>query len=201
VLAAQNTVVMMLASRVITPSVLRAAQKEGPGIGLSERMSELSRLLQRVAHFAHHGDEDDYGTSTAVGPSDLQQVLKHVAAMRELVAKVLTLPADPTLGLAVPAEEAEDAAAWIVKACQSWSAGLAASGGLAGSSRPRSQQQLEAARPVLLRLAALSEPTVAGSALPGNTPHDPAPSSASLAPPGMLGTPPRGGGRIPPPPQ
>lgn len=170
VLAAQNAVVMMLTARVITPSVLKIAQREGLGTSLSDRISELSRVLQRIAHFAHHSPHDDLGTS---GPPDLQQVLRNVSAMRELVSRVLSLPADTSLGLIVGAEEAEEAAAWIVEACRFWSKGLTAAGALAGTSRPAHQQaQLSSAKPLLLQLAKLGDPAAAHGA-PGLPPLPP----------------------------
>ena len=47
ILAAQNAVLTLLLSRVVTPSILRAKAAAGvaPGTPLPERTAELSRLL------------------------------------------------------------------------------------------------------------------------------------------------------------
>jgi len=154
ILAAQNAVATLLVSRVITPSLLRVAQRRDAdvgGPGLSDRVSQLSRLLQRIAHFAHHDEE---------GPNRGQLVedaiLRHISALRELVSRLLVLPASPSLGLEVSADAAEEAASWIVAAARRWSAGLDSSG---GPSADRPPQQLSAAS---RRLAVLQGPLIQG---------------------------------------
>jgi len=127
ILAAQNSVATLLVSRIITPSLLRVAQRRDAdvgGPGLSDRVSQLSRLLQRIAHFAHHDEE---------GPSRGQlvedAVLRHISNLRELVSRLLVLPSYPTLGISVSVEDAEQAAAWLVAAARRWSSGVVVTGG------------------------------------------------------------------------
>eukprot|EP00931_Biecheleriopsis_adriatica_P047178 TRINITY_DN27167_c0_g1_i1.p1 TRINITY_DN27167_c0_g1~~TRINITY_DN27167_c0_g1_i1.p1 ORF type:complete len:985 (-),score=203.37 TRINITY_DN27167_c0_g1_i1:38-2992(-) len=168
VVAAQNAVVTLLVSRVITPSLLRVAQRPSDISGarggtLSERVSELSRLLQRVAHFAHHDDEAARSPASSV--PDLNQVFRHVASLRELVSRVLSLPSDPSLGLSASTQDAEAAALWVVSTCQRWAGGVPSDISFAGDppGRPRHQQLLSlAAKP----LARLREPSLAAEALP-----------------------------------
>merc|ERR1712194_291664 len=113
----------------------------------SDRVSQLSRLLQRIAHFAHHDEEGQAG-----GQLVEDAVLRHISALRELVSRLLVLPAHPSLGLDVTAEAAEDAAAWIISACRRWGSGLES-----GVGQPPPQQLAAASR----RLAQLQGPMVA----------------------------------------
>lgn len=165
ILAAQNAVVTLLVSRVITPNLLRASQQPlaiGKDASPVDRISELSRLLQRVAHFAHHDNEN--ARSQASTP-DLSLVLKHVAALRELVSRLLALPPDPTLGLVTgsrwgnhglveePTEEAEMAALWLVDTCRRWVTAVPADSSAADDAPGRlNQQQLAGAARTLARL-------------------------------------------------
>ncbi|CAE7751911.1 unnamed protein product [Symbiodinium sp. CCMP2456] len=89
ILAAQNAVGTLLVSRVITPSLLRVQRPVDAG-GASERVSELSRLLQRIAHFAHHDDEARGQTLP-----DLNQELQ-----KQTIAASRHLPADPDMAAA-----------------------------------------------------------------------------------------------------
>lgn len=157
VLAAQNAVVTLLISCVVTPSLLRIAQRSSQG--LSERTSDLSRLLQRISHFAHYDDNGEDGQMLRVGdaPGDLREVLEHVGALRELVAKVLMLPVEQGLGLHASADETETSATWLVQSCQRWAAGTV---GAAGQSRGRQQrmpEQLAAASRGIARLGDVAE--------------------------------------------
>ncbi|CAJ1331854.1 unnamed protein product, partial [Effrenium voratum] len=154
ILAAQNAVGTLLVSRVITPSILRQST-EG-----AERLAELSRLLQRIAHFAHHDEETSRGHA---GVPDLHQVLKHVAALRELVSRVLSLPPDAQMGLPASTEDAEAAAAWIVETCRRWAGHVPAESGADPPGRARQQQQLQLA---CKGLARLGEPAHAAQAMP-----------------------------------
>eukprot|EP00439_Symbiodinium_sp_Y106_P013258 s2297_g1.t3 len=162
ILAAQNAVGTLLVSRVITPSLLRV-QRPADGNGASERVSELSRLLQRIAHFAHHDDEARGQTLP-----DLNQVVKHVASLRELVSRVLSLPPDSQMGLPASTEESEAAALWTVQTCCRWTAGVPSDVHATGDppGRARQQQQLVlAAQPI----ARLGEPLNAWDAMPSST--------------------------------
>lgn len=153
ILAAQNAVATLLVSRVITPSLLRVAQRRDAdvgGPGLNDRVSQLSRLLQRIAHFAHHDDEGQ-GRGQLVEDA----VLRHISNLRELVSRLLVLPSYPTLGLEVSAEAAEEAGSWIVAASRRWGAGL--DGSAAGEPGRVSQQLAAASR----RLAQLQAPDFA----------------------------------------
>lgn len=161
ILAAQNAVGTLLVSRVITPSLLRVQRPDAGGA--SERVSELSRLLQRIAHFAHHDDEARGQTLP-----DLNQVLKHVASLRELVSRVLSLPPDSQMGLPASTEESEAAALWTVQTCCRWTAGVPSDVQATGDppGRARQQQQLVlAAQPI----ARLGEPLNAWDAMPSST--------------------------------
>jgi len=117
VLAAQNAVVTLLVSCVITPRLLGVAQRpHGPYV------KELTTLLQRVSHFAHYDDtgEDLRQNRLAAGPGDLEQVLQHVAAFRDLVWRVLEMDVDRSLGLVPSADDADNAARWLVQTSQHW---------------------------------------------------------------------------------
>ncbi|CAK9004640.1 unnamed protein product [Durusdinium trenchii] len=165
ILAAQNAVATLLLSRVITPSLLRARPTEpaagGAAAPFSERVSELSRLLQRIAHFAHHDDD----ARSHAGVPDLSEVLKHVAALRELVSRVLALPPDPQMGLNSATEDSEAAALWIVQTCRRWMAQVPAedAGSRRADGRARQQQQLEL---IAGPLARLGEPSHSFHAMP-----------------------------------
>merc|ERR1712072_12956 len=106
------------------------------GPGLNDRVSQLSRLLQRIAHFAHH-DEEGQNRGQLVEDA----VLRHISNLRELVSRLLVLPSFPTLGLEVSAEPAEEAGGWVVGASRRWGAGLDSMGG-PGSDAGHSSQQL-----------------------------------------------------------
>merc|ERR1719247_1551888 len=152
ILAAQNSVATLLVSRIITPSLLRVAQKRDAdvgGPGLSDRVSQLSRLLQRIAHFAHH-DEEGQNRGQLVEDA----VLRHISNLRELVSRLLVLPSYPTLGLEVSAEAAEEAASWVVAASRRWGAGLDSMGGPGGDASQSSRQLAAASR----RIAQLQAP-------------------------------------------
>jgi hypothetical protein len=142
ILAAQNAVATLIVSRVITPSLLRVAQRRDAdvgGPGLNDRVSSLSRLLQRIAHFAHHDDEGQ-GRGQVVEDA----VLRHISSLREFVSRLLVLPSYPTLGLEVSAQAAEEGAAWIVAAARRWGAGLD-SIGAPGADPSQASRQLAAA--------------------------------------------------------
>lgn len=170
ILAAQNAVLTLLLSRVVTPSILRAKAAAGvpPGTPLPERSAELSRLLQRIAHFAHHEDQSSRGEASV---PDLPQVLKHVASLRELVARVLALPPDAQMGLNGSPEDSEAAALWIVESCRRWSAGVPSVPSLDTAASPvgdppgraRQQQQLQLAAGAFARLG---DPAHAAHAMP-----------------------------------
>ena len=168
ILAAQNAVATLLLSRVITPSILRA-KSTASSPSLPERISELSRLLQRIAHFAHHEDESSRGQASV---PDLPHVLKHVASLRELVSRVLALPPDAQMGLNSSTEDSEAAALWIVETCRRWTAGVPSVPSMDTSAvspsgdppgRSRQQQQLQLAAGPFARLA---DPTHASQAMP-----------------------------------
>lgn len=155
ILAAQNSVATLLVSRVITPSLLRVAQRRDAdvgGPGLSDRVSQLSRLLQRIAHFAHH-DEEGQNRGQLVEDA----VLRHISNLRELVSRLLVLPSYPTLGLDVSSDVAEEAARWIVSSSLRWGAGLDSMGAPGGDPSQNSQQLAAASR----RLAQLQVPGMA----------------------------------------
>lgn len=153
VVAAQNCVSTLILSRVITPSLLRVAQRSGAaaaagsaayGVRTSTRITDLSKLLQRISHLSHHDEDIGRGAGAPSVGEDVEKSLKHVQALRVLVSDILRQPVDPTLGLSIPALDAEDAATWIVKTCQRWASGVAAGGG----SRLQSEQLTAAAKPI-----------------------------------------------------
>eukprot|EP00929_Paragymnodinium_shiwhaense_P090905 TRINITY_DN50988_c0_g1_i1.p1 TRINITY_DN50988_c0_g1~~TRINITY_DN50988_c0_g1_i1.p1 ORF type:complete len:956 (+),score=203.30 TRINITY_DN50988_c0_g1_i1:80-2947(+) len=135
-LAAQNAVVTLLVSRIITPSLLRVAQRPRTGAagevmrgGVSERISQVSRMLQRIAHFAHH--DEDAGAGGRGPPVD-EVTLQHIADLREVVVKILAMPTFATLELSVTPEQAEEAAHHIVQMARRWTYGEGSgSGGVA----------------------------------------------------------------------
>lgn len=96
---------------------------------------------------------------------DLSEVLKHVAALRELVSRVLALPPDPQMGLNSATEDSEAAALWIVQTCRRWMAQVPAedAGSRRADGRARQQQQLEL---IAGPLARLGEPSHSFHAMP-----------------------------------
>jgi len=111
---AQNAVVTLLVSRVISPSLLRLAQRgavRDPAI--QEGASRLSRLLQQAAHFTHQESES--------GSTNDPALQKRISDFREVVNVLLAQQYFPSLAVEASTEEADEAAAWIISTCRRWS--------------------------------------------------------------------------------
>eukprot|EP00435_Cladocopium_sp_Y103_P059699 s221_g21.t1 len=192
ILAAQNAVLTLLLSRVVTPSILRAKAAAGvaPGTPLPERTAELSRL-QRIAHFAHHEDQSSWGEATAgdflralqrkpgecPGPATSPETCRvATGAGREGPGTAARCPV-PWLDLEkrdhlvlLGQEDSEAAALWIVETCRRWSAGVPSVPSQDTASplgdppgRARQQQQLQLAAGAFARLG---DPAHASAAMP-----------------------------------
>lgn len=152
--AAHNAVVMLVTARIITPTILNEAQKARSAI--SERILHVSRLFQRVAHYAHHEEITAAASGTdGVVPQDLEHVLLLVASMRDLVSHILSKPPPTTLQLGVEPADAETAANSILQACQRW-----LSGDEFGGRRGNQAQNpnLERVRPLLQHVSQIGQP-------------------------------------------